>query len=217
MKKQKLKLHSLRWMGGAAAAALLAVPSANAQTYDISATGVVSDGGGLSTLNGITLTPGLTTETEIYSFDIENFQTVRSNNGQPYWYSDSQSSFSFSLQTGTSSYSSTGNGMFINVFPSSGIPGWPSYTDQIIIGSATSFFMTFQFPANTIQDSSLNELSLLNSFPTGGTVTLTDYGPGYTPVVTAPTTFTIQTTPEPATLALAGLGGVSLLLFRRRK
>jgi hypothetical protein len=27
----------------------------------------------------------------------------------------------------------------------------------------------------------------------------------------------VQSTPEPSTLALAGLGGLSLLLFRRRK
>jgi hypothetical protein len=29
--------------------------------------------------------------------------------------------------------------------------------------------------------------------------------------------FTVQVTPEPATLALAGLGAAGLLLFRRRK
>jgi hypothetical protein len=206
MEKQKLKHQVPRWLGSAAAAvALLAVPSANAQTNDtlIAYSGYT---GVSQTLNGLLLNSttiieqqwNLNLGTQIAT-GVETITTpgygsltfTASNNG--------------SYVAGT-----TGNG---SVFSVGGGNSPYSFGFQIVDTTA-------QLPAGYTLDSSLGTFgTLVDVFNnTGGYPgqSYMDISDAIEIPFSAPS-FTIQSTPEPTTLALAGLGGLSLLFFRRRK
>ena len=90
------------------------------------------------------------------------------------------------------------------------------FAPEVTLDSNTQYY----FYASTVFDGSYEVLfSASDPYP-GGALSQSD-GDGYYVTGSADTVFTVSGTvapvPEPTTLALAGLGGLSLLLFRRRK
>ena len=223
MKKQKLKLSVPRWLGCAAMAAVLAT-TAHAQytIANISASGIYQ--GGNTVIGGIPFTNGAAF-TETFSL---YFDTATGN------YSQSETT-----AAGTAIETITiGSTTYNNTQPNIGLAyshsDTPSPDTQLIIDAGNYGPLGFGFgilenanPAGGSFGTTLNlaDLSpILTTFQTainngnsGGVLDMNNTYIYANQQDLASTIGTVESVPEPTTLALAGLGSLSLLLFRRRK
>jgi hypothetical protein len=222
MIKQKLKLQVPRWLGSAAAAVLLAT-AAHAQDslVNIQASGIYE--GGNTVIGGIPFTNGASfTETFSLYFDnlgvfspsqtaVGNATEVITIGSTTYNYSLSAVGINYG-HGGSGSSGYTFFGLFANGNSSPLAFGFDiTLNTNLFSGIGNTLTLDNLAPIlNTFQSAidNGNNPPLLNMSYTDIYANNNDYGS---------TILTAQPAPEPSTLALAGLGSLSLLLFRRRK
>jgi hypothetical protein len=210
----KLKLHVRRWLGGAALAVLLA-GSAYAQdtVVNIQASGIYQ--GGNTVIGGVPYTNS-SPFTQYYSLLIPS-------GGIP---GGTYAGASYEVITiGGISYTNTQSS--ISLVYGSGGSGGDGFTQfQIQAGASAGTFgfdialSTNLFGGQTTTLTAPELGTILSAFQSNSPFLV--WGIAKTDIYAnandiSSTISTIQPTPEPSTMALAGMGGLSLLFFRRRK
>jgi hypothetical protein len=221
----KLKHHVPRWLGGAAAAALLAT-SAHAQysVANITASGTYEGGntniGGYNFVNDSAISQqyslyfdtstGLfdqsaTTQfgsaSETISNSVSSFNYSLSSVDLVYGHGTSLGGYTvFDLSAGGTAPLAFGFNIDEETNLFSGIGG----TSTLTLSDLSPIFSTFQTAINDGNNPQI--LDFNNTYISGNAQDIASTVNG-----------TVEATPEPTTLALAGLGSLSLLLFRRRK
>ena len=118
------------------------------------------------------------------------------------------------LSDGTASGISWGGGEFVDpyvgVYYILGVPGGGTVTVRLDAwtGSETSYTAALSDPNDYVGSVTFNLVT--GNYTTGG------LPPSFPPDFAAMPALVMYGTPEPATLALMGLGGLSLMLFRRK-